>query len=188
MAKEQTFVTEYRVETVEVVPLISALEALSEPEVRVTRWWKLLVPGQAEPVDVTSRAKLAEGWCRLGGVAAHYDEVRVVPRGVEAVELDQWRKEIRAWAEGEKLTWGSEDGHVDAYAGYVAVKTPSRLGQSEHMRRRRAVEAVLRGHEMEYTVECITQHSDNVCRPLFADTQEQLAVEPVTVGANGGGP
>lgn len=95
---------------------------------------------------------------------AYYLPVKeVVEERTEEPIREEWsirRAQINQnWAE-------VEEGKVYVDNGSATVETPSSLGASEHLRRRKIVEDLLKEFGVEFTLDCAAKFSEAVCKPL----------------------
>lgn len=93
------------------------------------------------------------------------ERVKDATRDVRRVVDPKWESGV----DGFNATNSVEDGEVRLHReyGWCHVRTPSRLGTREHMRRRGLVERFLRAHGVTFTLDCATEHSALVCRPVL---------------------
>lgn len=180
--REHAFVTTYRF-------------AIPQVEVQARRWVDLYarLPGADEEpstyvtttrygltMEDAEKTALVRLLRKLGAEIVHKGngtekETRDSPEAVE--RLRKMRERF------EDLS--PEEGHVgfnDSFGvGWVHIRTPSKLGQREHLARRRVVEDTLRGLGLKVEPDCSVEFSADACSPL--NLQPTTTAGPAEPGA-----
>lgn len=158
-------------------PTVVGMDVEEEPIEPDTRYW-LLHGGKRIRIGGAYMADLVEAIRAIGGTVEVEDnsapariELRTkkVPdpdfvKALQALERAEAKQHMVKDLSGPFLDLGC----FWLWANHAEIRTPTRLGVAEHLRRRGELERLLRAWGALFEIDCVTEHSSNVCRPVTA--------------------
>ncbi len=112
--------------------------------------------------EVSDRWKSTSGL--LDKIGYHYAEV--IKQEHEVTEKDDktFSNELKELCKGLAMEGENFSCDHTAWSYEIKLETPSGVGSSRHIARRKQLESFFKAWNVDFTVECFTVHSDMVCK------------------------